>query len=125
MAESFFRLDGKSALVTGGGQGIGEAICRRLASAGARVVVYDRSADSAGRVAHDINGLAFTGDVTSEPAIAEAFRRAEEAGSSIDILVNNAGITGKAGRIWELSRDDLESVMAINLVGPWLLCRTA
>jgi 3-oxoacyl-[acyl-carrier protein] reductase len=119
---TFFRLDDKTALVTGGGQGIGEAICRRLASAGARVVVFDRSGDSAGRVARDINGLAVAGDVTSESDVGAAFRRAEEGGCGIDILVNNAGITGKAGRIWELNRDDLESVMTVNLVGPWLLC---
>jgi NAD(P)-dependent dehydrogenase (short-subunit alcohol dehydrogenase family) len=116
---SFFRLEGRTALVTGGGQGIGEAICRRLAAAGARVAVFDRSGEAAARVAGELGGLALTGDVTSEADIAAAVRRAE----TVDILVNNAGITGKAGRIWELERDDLESVMAINLVGPWLLCR--
>jgi len=41
----------------------------------------------------------------------------------LNILVNNAGITGKAGRLWELERADLESVMAVNVTGPWLCCR--
>jgi 2-dehydro-3-deoxy-L-rhamnonate dehydrogenase (NAD+) len=120
---TFFRLDGRTALVTGGGQGIGEAISRRLASAGARVIVFDRSPDSARRVAGDLAGVAEAGDVTSESDIAAAVARAEQAGHGIDILVNNAGITGKAGRCWELERDDLELVMQVNLVGPWLFCR--
>jgi 3-oxoacyl-[acyl-carrier protein] reductase len=120
---TFFRLDGKTALVTGAGQGIGEAIARRLASAGARVIVFDRSPENARRVAGELGGVAEAGDVTSESDIAGVVARAEQAGRGIDILVNNAGITGKAGRCWELARDDLESVMQVNLVGPWLFCR--
>ena len=116
---AFFRLDGRTALVTGGGQGIGEAICRRLVAAGARIAVFDRSAESAERVAKALDGIAVAGDVTSEVDIAAAVKKA----GVVDILVNNAGIAGKAGRIWELDRDDLESVMAVNLTGPWLLCR--
>ncbi|HEX3146715.1 MAG TPA: SDR family NAD(P)-dependent oxidoreductase, partial [Gemmataceae bacterium] len=58
MADAFFRLDGRVAVVTGGGQGIGEAICRRLAGAGARAAVFDMSAENANRVAKDIGGLA-------------------------------------------------------------------
>jgi 3-oxoacyl-[acyl-carrier protein] reductase len=121
-AATFFRLDGRTALVTGGGQGIGEAICRRLAAGGARVLVFDRSADSAARVAKELNGLACAGDVTSEADITAAVQQGEQVGG-VDILVNNAGVTGKAGRCWELERADLESVMQVNLVGPWLLCR--
>src|SRR5205823_12591131 len=94
--EHFFRLDGKVALVTGGGQGIGEAICRRLAAAGARVLVFDRSAEGAARVAGALNGLACPGDVTSEADVAAAVRQGEQVGG-VDILVNNAGVTGKAG----------------------------
>lgn len=111
------------ALVTGGGQGIGEGICRRLAAAGARVVVFDMSADSAERVAGAINGLAAVGDVTSEADIAKAVREAERALAPIDILVNNAGIVGKTAKIVELSKADLEKVLAVNLVGPFLLCK--
>src|SRR5262245_28483536 len=77
--ESFFRLDGRTALVTGGGRGIGEAICRRLASAGARVVVFDLSADNAGSVAKSIGGLAVAGDVASETDITRALVDAERA----------------------------------------------
>ena len=55
---AFFRLDGRTALVTGGGQGIGESICRRLAAAGARIAVFDRSAEAAARVAQELGGVA-------------------------------------------------------------------
>jgi len=119
-SESFFRLDGRTALVTGGGQGIGEAICRRLAAAGAKLVVFDLSAENAARVAGAVGGLAVAGDVASEADIARALA---EAPGPIDILVNNAGITGRSAKTWELTRADMEVVLAINLVAPFLWCR--
>jgi 3-oxoacyl-[acyl-carrier protein] reductase len=121
--EPFFRLDGRVALVTGGGQGIGEAIGRRLASAGARVVVFDRDADNAARVAGSLGGLAVAGDVTSESDIDRALADAERALGPVDVLVNNAGITGRSAKTWELTRADLETVLAVNLVAPFLWCR--
>ena len=66
MSANFFRLDGKVAVVTGGGQGIGEAICRRLAGAGAKVGVFDMNSDSANRVAREIGGVPLVGDLTKE-----------------------------------------------------------
>lgn len=119
MAESFFRLNGRVAVVTGGGQGIGEAICRRLAAAGARVGVFDRDAGNARKVAEAIGGVPLAGDVTSEADIGKAI----QAMGPIDILVNNAGIAGKAARLWELARSDWESVLAVNLIGPVLWCK--
>jgi len=118
-SEAFFRLDGKTALVTGGAQGIGEAICRRLASAGARVAVFDLNAARADQVARDIAGIGLAGDVTRETDIDHALAQA----GAIDILVNNAGITGKSARIWDLTRADMESVLLVNLVAPFLWCR--
>lgn len=120
---NFFRLDGKTALVTGGGQGIGEAICGRLAAAGARVAVFDRNGEQAHRVAGDIGGLSFAGDVTSENDIEHALNEVETRFGPLSILVNNAGIVGKTARIWELSKSDMETVLAVNLVGPFLWCR--
>ena len=121
--EAFFRLDGRVAVVTGGGQGIGEVICRRLAAAGARVAVLDLNGAAADRVARDTGGMGVTGDVTSETDVARVANQVEEALGPIDILVNNAGITGRAAPLWELSRADLESVLAVNVVGPFLCCR--
>jgi 3-oxoacyl-[acyl-carrier protein] reductase len=120
---AFFQLDGRVALVTGGGQGIGEAICRRLAAAGARVAVMDLDVAKAQTVALAIDGLGFAADVTSETDLAHVLREAEQALGRVSILVNNAGITGKAAPIWELERNDLERVLAVNLVGPFLCCR--
>lgn len=122
-AESFFRLDGKAALVTGGGQGIGEAICRRLAAAGAKVVVFDRLQEHAQRVAGAIGGLAVVGDVTSEADIQRALAESQRTFGKLDILVNNAGIVGKTARCLELSKSDMESVLGVNLVGPFLFCK--
>jgi 3-oxoacyl-[acyl-carrier protein] reductase len=122
-SDSLFRLDGKVALVTGGGLGIGEAICRRLALGGARLAVFDRDRANAERVAADVRGLPVIGDVTSESDIERTLSETHKSLGPIDILVNNAGITGKAAKTWELSRTDMESVLAVNFVGPFLLCR--
>jgi 3-oxoacyl-[acyl-carrier protein] reductase len=118
--QGFFRLDGKIALVTGGGQGIGEAIARRLGAAGAKVAIFDLQATTAAKVAHDIDGLGLSGDVTSEADIQQALAQVEKSWGSVDILVNNAGIVGKTAPVWELSKADMEQVLAVNLVGPFL-----
>ncbi len=122
-SQGFFRLDGKTALVTGSGQGIGEAIARRLALAGARVGVFDLDKPKAENLARQIDGIPLPGDVTAEADIAGAVARLQTGGGAIDILVNNAGIVGQAGRIWELSRSEMERVMAVNLIGPFLMCK--
>src|SRR5262245_54298432 len=123
MANLAYDLNGRVALVTGGGQGIGEAICRRLAAHGARIAVFDLQRENADRVANEIGGLAVAGDATAETDITRAIADTDRLAGPIDILVNNAGITGKAGQIWELDRADMESVLAVNLVAPFLWCK--
>src|SRR5947209_9564902 len=123
MTQPFFSLAGRVALVTGGAQGIGAAIVKRLAAAGARVAVLDLQANAVAKLAKESRGLAVTGDVTSEADLARVQTEIESALGPVDLLVNNAGITGKAGKIWELERKDLDSVMAVNVTGPWLCCR--
>jgi len=122
-ASSFFRLDGKVALVTGGGQGIGEAIARRLAAAGAKIADFDLQSDRVAKVADAIGGMALSGDVTSESDIQQALTQVRDKFGSVDILVNNAGIVGKSAPVWELSKTDLERVLSVNLVGPFLFAR--
>ena len=123
MPDEFFSLAGRVALVTGAGQGIGAAIARRLAGAGARVAAFDLNAVSAKSVAQEIGGIPLAGDVTREDDLEVALAKLTASAGPVDILVNNAGIIGKVGPISEVSRSDLEQVLAINLIGPFLLSR--
>ena len=126
MAEQLFRLDGRVAVVTGGGQGIGEAICRRLAAAGARVGVFDMAAGNAERVAKEVGGVAMVGDLTKEADLDRVFGEVVAKAGPVDILVNNAGVASRKGRdvaIWESVREDWEYVMAINVTGLVLCCK--
>jgi NAD(P)-dependent dehydrogenase (short-subunit alcohol dehydrogenase family) len=126
MAGDLFRLDGKVAVVTGGGQGIGEAICRRLAAGGAKVGVFDMNAANAERVAAAIGGVPLVGDLTKEADLDRVFGETVAKAGPVDILVNNAGVASKPGRdvpIWESVREDWEFVMNINVTGLVLCCR--
>lgn len=123
---NFFSLAGKVAVVTGGGQGIGEAICRRLAGAGAKVGVFDLNADSANRVAKDIGGVALVGDLTKEADLDRVFAEVVQKAGPVDVLVNNAGVASRKGRdvpIWESVREDWEFVFGINVTGLVLCCK--
>jgi len=85
------RLEGRTALVTGGASGIGAATCRRLAGEGARVAVTDMNVSGAGDVAAEVNGVPYELDVRDGDSIAAAVAAATDELGSIDILVNNAG----------------------------------
>ena len=125
-SDGMFRLDGKVAVVTGGGQGIGEAICRRLAGAGATVGVFDMNADSAARVAKDIGGVPLVGDLTKEADLDRVFGEIVAKAGPVDVLVNNAGVASRKGRdvpIWESVREDWEFVLGINVTGLVLCCK--
>jgi 3-oxoacyl-[acyl-carrier protein] reductase len=87
------------------------------------VAVFDRHAANAARIAEEAEGLALAGDVTVEGDIERGLAIVQARFGPVDILVNNAGITGRAGRAWELTRADLEGVLAVNLVGAFLWCR--
>ncbi len=126
MSTNFFRMDGKVAVVTGGGQGIGEAICRRLAGAGAKVGVFDMNADSANDVARDIGGVPLVGDLTKEADLDRVFGEIAAKAGPVDVLVNNAGVASRKGRdvpIWESVREDWEFVLGINVTGLVLCCK--
>jgi NAD(P)-dependent dehydrogenase (short-subunit alcohol dehydrogenase family) len=119
-AGTFFRLDGQVAVVTGGGQGIGEAICRRFAASGAKVGVFDMSAENANCVAKDIGGVPMVGDLTKEADLDRVFGELTAKVGPATILVNNAGVASRKGRdvpIWESVREDWEYVMNINVTG--------
>ncbi len=106
------RLEGRKALVTGGGSGIGAAIAARLAAEGAEVWVSDIDLPSAERIAGEVNGHPLELDVTS----LDAARAALEATGTLDVLVNNAGID-EFGFFTYTSPEQWQRVIAINLVG--------
>ncbi len=122
-----FELTGQTALVTGAATGIGEVIARRLASAGARVAVADLDFAAAQATAASIGGGAFAVmlDVTRAEQAQTAVEQALATAGSLEILVNNAGIAGRAAPIWEQSDEDWHRVMAINIHGPFYMCRAA
>ncbi len=89
-------LDGKVAVVTGGGSGIGEAICIRLAADGARVAVLDIDVDAAGLTAALVGGIAVEANVSDSASVDEALAAVEGALGPVDVWVNNAGIAAAA-----------------------------
>jgi glucose 1-dehydrogenase len=124
------KLDGQRAIVTGGNSGIGEAIARGLAEAGAAVVVnYVSAQDRAEKVVADIRGaggraFAVRADVSNEEEVQSMFRRAISEFGTIDILVNNAGLQQDAP-FHEMTLAQWRKVIDINLTGQFLCAREA
>ena len=126
-ALNYETLTGRVILVTGGGSGLGAAICALLAGEGARVAVADINEAAASAVAGDIaktggSAQAFMMDVGDEASIEEALGRISAAMGPLDALVNNAGVDVTAG-IREIASSDWHRVIATNLTGPFLLSK--
>ena len=120
----FFDLSGQTAIVTGGAAGIGEAISRRLAAAGARVVIADRDANAAAATAKTVpESLAIEVDVADSSSVRRAVERALAETGRVDVLVNNAGIAGAAAPLSEQTEDDWNRVIAVNMTGVFLCTR--
>jgi NAD(P)-dependent dehydrogenase (short-subunit alcohol dehydrogenase family) len=120
-------LEGRGAVVTGGGRGIGAAIARALAAEGARVVVAARTAAEVERVAGTIvesGGAAWatTCDVTDPTSVDALFDAAEERLGATDILVNNAGIALSA-TVVRTTLDDWRRILDVNATGTFLCTR--
>ncbi len=119
-----FDLTGRVAVVTGGGQGIGEGIAKNLAKAGAAVVVAARHTDRIDRVAADINAsggraLAVTTDVTDRAALIALADAAVETFGGLHVWVNNAGGSPVRSPLKELSDDEWEACLLLNLTSVW------
>jgi len=121
------RLDGRTALVTGAGRGIGLAISERLLADGARVVMLDRDAPAVEGAAKRLGGnaRAIVADVTRTADVDGAVQAAHDWHGRLDVVVNNAGITGRSFPTWELTDADWQQVIAVDLTSVFLVCRAA
>jgi len=117
-----FKLTDKVAVVTGAGRGIGQAIARTYAEAGARVAVVSRTEANAARAAEEINALIpgaakpYAVDVADGEAVMAMGKRVLEDFGTVDILVNNAGLT-RDGLLLRMSSEDWDAVIDTNLKG--------
>jgi meso-butanediol dehydrogenase / (S,S)-butanediol dehydrogenase / diacetyl reductase len=118
------RLDGKVALISGGGTGIGAATARLFASEGASVVVTGRRPEPIEAVAAEVKGLAVAGDTTDPPHATEAVAAAVATFGGLDVLVANAGI-GFGGSVGDVTDDHWRRTLDVNLTGPMVLTRAA
>ncbi|WP_043829291.1 glucose 1-dehydrogenase [Muricoccus aerilatus] len=119
------RLQGKVALVTGAASGFGEGIAREYAAQGAKVAVADLNLEGARRVAGEIGGVAFGGDVSRAADIEAMVKGTVEAFGGLDIVVNNAGWTYKNGDSLGVSEEEFDRVFDTNVKSVFLMARAA
>jgi 3-oxoacyl-[acyl-carrier protein] reductase len=122
-------LDGQTAVITGGAQGIGEAIARLFAHSGARVVIGDMDSEGAEVVAKSLRddgheAVAVRADVTSPDDVDALLRAAIDSFGRLDVWVNNAGITRDA-TIRKMTLEDFDLVIDVHLKGTWLGTKAA
>jgi NAD(P)-dependent dehydrogenase (short-subunit alcohol dehydrogenase family) len=123
-------LEGKVAIVTGGGTGIGASIAQRFAREGAAVAICGRRPEPLASVVGAIEAeggkaIAVACDSATEEGVEQLFREVENKFGPVDILVNNAGVAGPFAPIWEQELAGWEDTLRINLTGPFLCSRAA
>jgi NAD(P)-dependent dehydrogenase (short-subunit alcohol dehydrogenase family) len=124
-----FRLDGKTAIVPGGGRGLGRYMAEALSDAGANLVLCSRKLEPLEEVRDEIEArggeaLALQCDVTEQEDVEEAVSAAQETFGSVDILVNNSGATWGAPPT-EMPSEQFERVLAVNVRGTFLMAQAA
>lgn len=121
-------LNGRVAVITGGARGIGYAIAERMLASGAIVSLWDIDASRLQQAGEALSAKGTVSTNQVELTDAQSVQQATDAvvakHGKIDILVNNAGITGGNGLTWELDPDVWKRVIDVNLVGPYLTCRS-
>jgi len=117
-------LEGRTAVITGGGRGIGLAVADRMLASGARVALWDRDADEIRRVVAARPGtIAQVVDVTNEESVIGAVQQTMREFERIDILVNAAGIAGNRVAVVDCPLEEWLRVLDVNLNGTFLCCR--
>ncbi|MDR8390631.1 SDR family oxidoreductase [Aliifodinibius sp. S!AR15-10] len=123
-----FKLDGQSALIVGGNRGLGLEIAKALAEAGADITIAARSeernkeSEDLIQSEYEVEAFSYGCDVTESSEVSGLIEATVEQFGKIDILVNSAGINIR-GSIEELSREEFEKVMDVNVTGSWLTCK--
>jgi len=121
-----FDFNNRTALVTGGAQGFGLDIARRLLSSGAKVIIWDIDPKMLEKATKDLNNPNLSSnivDVSNFQDVENSIRRILK-DTNIDILINNAGITGPTAPLWEYDIEMWKKVVEINLMGTFNCCRT-
>jgi len=121
------RLKGKTALITGAGQGFGFGIAEIFVREGARVACLDMKADVAEAAAKRFGGgaIALNADVSNRDDVERAARAAIEAFSRVDIVVNNAGTTHRNKPLMEVEEAEFDRIFAVNVKGTYFCCQQA
>lgn len=125
------RFNNQVAVISGGADGLGRAIARRLGSEGARLAIYDNNADKLNSAVAELQeagceARGFAADISKEQDVAQAFEEAAAHFGRIDIMVNSAGIVGPTNTsILNYSVDDFDKVYRVNLRGAFLMSKYA
>jgi 3-oxoacyl-[acyl-carrier protein] reductase len=117
------RLDGKTAIVTGGASGFGAGIVRKFVAEGARVMIADINGDTAAALARELGATSQQVDVSKDISVAAMIDAAYGAFGKLDILVNNAGVSHMPAPLDEISEADFDRVLAVNVKSVYLTAR--
>ncbi len=121
-----YNLNDRVAIVTGGAQGFGLAITKRIIQSGGKVIIWDIDQAAIEKARKEINSKNFTFnlvDVTNYKAIESSIKKLEYEFGKIDIFVNNAGITGMNAKVWEYPLDEWKKVIELDLNSTFYCCK--
>ena len=126
MKKISYDFKNRTAIVTGGAQGFGLDISKRLLESGASVIIWDNDSKAIEKAIKDLNNLNLSSHVVDVSNYGEVDKTVKEItkNSNIDILINNAGITGPTATLWEYDIEMWKKVVEINLMGTFNCCRS-